>query len=53
MLKLATMIVRPRHPYKKQIKTNYEVQFPTDPLLNDKIKKKFNLKKTQKTTRVN
>jgi hypothetical protein len=39
MSKLATMIVRPRHPYKKQIKTNYEVQFPTDPLLNDKIEK--------------
>jgi hypothetical protein len=35
-----TLIVRPRYSYKKQIKINYEIQFPTDPMLNDKIEKK-------------
>jgi hypothetical protein len=38
--KLMTLIVRPRYSYKKQIKINYEIQFPTDPMLNDKIEKK-------------
>jgi hypothetical protein len=33
-----TLIVRPRYPYIKQIKTNYEVQFLTDLVMNDKIK---------------
>jgi hypothetical protein len=38
--KLMTLIVRPRYSYKKQIKINYEIQFPTDLMLNDKIEKK-------------
>jgi hypothetical protein len=35
MSKPATLIMKPRYPYKKQIKTDYETQFPTDPMLND------------------
>jgi hypothetical protein len=42
MLKLVTLIVRPKYSNKKQIKTDYEAQFPTDPMLNDKIKKQIN-----------
>jgi hypothetical protein len=30
----------PKYPYRKQIKIEYETQFPTDSMLNDKIKKK-------------
>jgi hypothetical protein len=30
--KLATLITRLRYPYGKQIKTDYEDQFPTDPI---------------------
>jgi hypothetical protein len=54
MSKLVTLIVRPKYSNKKQIKTDYKVQFPTDPMLNDKIKKtnKFN-KRHKKTTQVN
>jgi len=52
MLKPVTLIVRQKYSYKKQIKTDYETQFPTDPMLNDKIEKK-SIKKTQKTTWVN
>jgi len=52
MLKPVTLIVRQKYSYKKQIKTDYKTQFPTDPMLNDKIEKK-SIKKTQKTTWVN
>jgi hypothetical protein len=31
--------MRSRYPHRKQIKIDYEVQFPTDPILNDKIEK--------------
>ena len=40
MPKLVTMILKPRYSPKKQIKIDYETQFPTDPMLNDKIGKK-------------
>ena len=36
--RLMTLIIRPRYYHKKQIKTNYEAQFSTDSILNDKIK---------------
>jgi hypothetical protein len=39
MPKLVTLIVIPRYTHKKQIKTNHEAQFSTDPMLNNKIKK--------------
>jgi len=39
MLKLMVLILRPRYSYKKQIKIDYETQFSTYPLLNDKIEK--------------
>jgi hypothetical protein len=42
MSKLANLIMRLIYPYKKQIKTDYEVQSPTDPMLNDEIEEKFN-----------
>jgi hypothetical protein len=42
MLKLVTLILRPIYSHKKQIKIDYEAQFPTNPILNNKIKKKFN-----------
>jgi len=46
--------MRSRYPYRKQIKIDYEVQFPTDPILNDKTGKKIQLKKENiKTTRIN
>ena len=39
-----------RWPNKKKIKTNYEAQFPINPMLKDEIeKKKIQLKKDQKT----
>jgi hypothetical protein len=57
MSKLATLIARPRYSHKKQIKTNYEAQFPIDSMLNDKIEKKNQLNKRHKkqleSTRVN
>jgi len=53
MLKLVTLILRSRYSHKKQIKTDYEAQFLTNPIFNDKIKKNQLNKKTQKTTRVN
>jgi len=34
-----TLILRPKYSYKKQIKIDYEAQFLTDLMLNDKIKK--------------
>jgi len=40
MPKFMTLILRPRYSHKKQIKTDYEAQFPTDPMLNDKIERK-------------
>jgi hypothetical protein len=43
MSKSASLIVRPRHPHRKQIKKYYETQFLTELVLNDEIeKKKFN-----------
>jgi len=53
MSKPMTLIMRSRYPHKKHIKTNYESQTPNDPVLNDKIRKKNQLKKTQKTIRDN
>jgi hypothetical protein len=53
MLKLVTLILRSRYSHKKQIKTDYEAQFLTNPIFNNKIKKNQLNKKTQKTTRVN
>jgi hypothetical protein len=40
MPKPVTMILKPRYSPKKQIKIDYETQFSTDPMLNDKIGKK-------------
>jgi len=37
MSKPVTLIIRLRYSLEKQIKINYEAQFPTDPMLNDKI----------------
>ena len=34
--------MRSGYPYRKQIKTDYEIQFPIDLILNDKIEKSFN-----------
>jgi hypothetical protein len=42
MSKLANLIIRLIYPYKKKIKTNYEIQSSIDPVLNDGIEKKFN-----------
>jgi hypothetical protein len=42
MLKPVTLIVRQRYSHKNQIKTDYETQFSTDLMLNDKIKNKIN-----------
>ena len=38
MPKLVTLILKQRYSHKKQIKIDYEAQFSTDPMLNDKIK---------------
>jgi hypothetical protein len=35
MSKHATMIMRPRYPYRKQVKKNYETQILTGLVLND------------------
>ena len=40
MPKLVTLILRPRYSYKKQTKIDYETQFPTDSMFNDRIEKK-------------
>jgi len=56
MLKLVFLIVRLRYSYKKKIKTDYEVQFPTNSILNDKIKQnQLNKrhKKQHESTRLN
>ena len=44
MPKSATLIMRPRYPNIKQIKTNYQDQFLIDPMLNNEIRKKIQLK---------
>jgi hypothetical protein len=44
MSKSACLIVRLRHPYRKQIKKYYETQFLTEIVLNDEIKKKLTKK---------
>ena len=51
--KLVILIVRLRYSYRKQIKINYEVQFLTDPILNDEIEKEKEYKKQLESTRVN
>jgi hypothetical protein len=43
-----TLILRPIYFHKKQIKIDYETQFPTDPILNNKIEKKNQLNKRYK-----
>ena len=48
MLKHATMIMRPRYPYRKEINKYYEAQFLTGSVLNDEIKKKNQLKNDTK-----
>ena len=40
MPKLVTLILKPRYSHKKQIKIDYEAQFSTNLMLNDKIEKK-------------
>jgi len=40
MSKSASLIVRPRHSHRKQIKKYYETQFLTELVLNDEIEKK-------------
>jgi hypothetical protein len=42
MLKPTTLFMRSGYPYKKQIKTDYEFQFPTGLVLNNEIEKKIN-----------
>jgi hypothetical protein len=44
MLKSATSIMRPIYSHRKQIKTYYETQFLTDPILNNEIRKKNSIK---------
>ena len=38
MPNFVTLIMRSRYPYKKKIKTDYEIQFPTNSILNDEKK---------------
>jgi hypothetical protein len=42
-----TLIIRPTYPYKKQIKIDYKVKFPSDLILINEIKKN-QLKKYKK-----
>ena len=44
--------MRPTYPYRKQIKIDNKVQFPSDLMVIDEIEKKSIKKKIQKTTRV-
>jgi len=37
--------MRPRYSRTKKIKTDYETQFPTDPILNGEIEKNIRFKK--------
>jgi hypothetical protein len=39
--------MRPIYPYRKQIQTDYEVQSPTNPILNDKIGENLKYKNTK------
>jgi hypothetical protein len=48
MSKPATLVARRIYSHRKQIKTNYKGQFPTNPMLNDEIEKKINWKKDTK-----
>ena len=48
MSKPVTLILRQRYSHKKQIKIDYETQFPTDPMLNNKLKKNQLNKKHKK-----
>jgi len=42
MPKAKNLIMRQIYPHRKQIKIDYEAQFPTSSMLNDKIGKKIN-----------
>ena len=42
-----TLTMELNYSHKKQVKTDYETQFSTDSMLNDKIKKKINKQRTQ------
>jgi hypothetical protein len=42
MSKLVILIMRSRYSYKKKIKTDYQTQFPTNPILNNNKKFKLN-----------
>ena len=42
MIKLVSLVMRPRHPHRKQIKTDCEAKFLTDSILNNNIGKSFN-----------
>ena len=55
MSKYMTLILRPRYSHKRQTKIDYEAQFSTDLMLNDKIEKKLNKrqKKQHESIRVN
>jgi hypothetical protein len=55
MLKLASLITKPRYLHRKQIKVNYVTQFSTDLILKDKIEKNLNKKHKNKpkSTQVN
>ena len=54
MSKHMILILRPKYSHKKQIKIDYETQFSTDSMLNDKIKKLNKKHKKQlELTRVN
>jgi len=57
MPKSAILIMRPRHTYRNQIKTNYKSQLSTDPVLNNEIGEKIQLKikykKQPESTRIN
>jgi hypothetical protein len=41
MSKPTTLIMIPKYPYIKQIKTDYKTQFPTDSMLNNEIEKQL------------
>jgi hypothetical protein len=42
MSKYMALILRPRYSHKRQTKIDYEAQFSTDLMLNDKIENKLN-----------
>jgi len=45
--KPTTLIMRPRYPHKKQVKTDYEAQFSIGLVLNNEIEKKSIKNKTK------